>query len=631
MKKLIIASLAVAMLFSLVTGAYSAVITTKEPTAGTTVYVAGNPDLYPLEYYDTKDEEYKGIVPGILRGISDSSGFDFSYVSGGKENEQERLAKNKQVEMVSVHEKGSVKELVSEIDLVTCRVNGEETEICVGFTDIASPELIAAVSEGIKGLTANDVLEISANSADRTMEDDFSLLFLIPAAVFAVIAAALAATLIVKKRRQKAAQRGTLIDPLTGIGNRLHFEEWFSTFITPVSTPLYYIAYIAIDVNRVAHYADESASSEIQVFAASELAAASKETDFCARISDGVFAFGYLAPNEEEAEKSIGELVSKLNSFAVDVMSGQHISFHAGVYNLETPNTPCEKALFNARHAYFHSVKNELDYAFADERLLNLNKYVETLQKKLWNALNEREFSLYLQYIFDGRGKTAVGAESLSRWLNPEEGIIYPKDYISLLEEAEMIDKLDFYILECCCVMLEKWSKTKKKNLWISCNMTRITLSDPKFIENFKEIVKKHKFNHSSLVLEFTEDSLEVANSPIVESINTCKKMGFRIALDDFGNGYSAVRDLAEYPIDIIKIDRRLVDGAKTDKGKVLLNSLIDLSHRLGIEALCEGVESEEELRICRDAGCDYIQGFLLAKTVPAEETSTDRNIRFSK
>ena len=605
------------------------VVTTAEPTNGSTVYIAGNPDMFPIEYYDDKTDEYRGILPEMYRSISEKSGYDFSYVSAGEKNEQSRLAVNEQVEIVSAHEKGSVEGAADEVDLTVVDKDGEEVTVSIGFTKIASDELRAAIAKGVEGFTASDILSYSAASAERSANVDFPVYLVVIAAAAVLVMILLIILLIVGRKKNKQEKENHLIDPLTGIGNEEHFERWYNSFISPDSSVLYYIAYIGIDVNRILQYSDVGTAEEIQVFAAAELSSAARETDFCARLSDGVFALAYQAPTDELAREKIDELMEKLNGFTSDVMVKYHIRFYAGVFHLDSPNIPCEKALFTARHGYFHSVENELDYTFTDLRLLNRANYVRSLQKKLWKAINEKEFKLYLQYIFDSKGRKVCGAESLSRWESPEDGTIYPKDYIKLLEDAEMIDQLDLYILECCCEHLSRWHETEKKNVWISCNMTRITLSDPAFMERFKAITGKYTFDPAQLVLEITEDAFSGSNKQVINNIRACKEMGYRIALDDFGSGYSSIRDLTDYPIDIIKIDRQLIVKTKKERGATLLDGLVKLSHFLGIEALCEGVETNEQMEKAMEAECDYVQGFLLSRTNPADEASVDRGLSF--
>lgn len=611
------------------TGAEAAVYTVEEPTKKEAIYIAGDPDMYPVEYYDVYEKEYKGILPELYKQISEDSGVDFAYINAGTVNEQYRLAKNKQVEIVSAHSKGDVDDLAKEVHILTFNNGDRKIDLCVGFTAIAPDDVVSSVTSALNSASAEELLRLSVETSIADSPDEFPLWLLFVCIGLLLICVILVIWIIKRHKKEKRAKENRMIDTLTGIGNSQYFEHWYGSYISPVSYTLYYIAFIGIDIQRVLQYASVAVSEEIQTFAASELSSAAADTDFCARISDGRFALAFEAPDEERAREFMDELITKLNGFNNNVMSKYHITFQAGVYHLEKPNTPCEKALFNARHGFYHARENNLSCVFSDAKLIKREEYVLSLKTRLREALDKKEFRLYVQYIFDGTGQKACGAEALSRWDNPSEGMVSPGEFIKILEISEMIDELDFYILDECCRELEKWRDTPKKNIWLSCNMSRITLSNDSYMERFKYIVGKYDFNINQLVIEITEDALADDKSMVVENITACRELGCRISLDDFGSGYSSLKDLNDYPIDIIKIDKQLVEESITEQGKRLLSGIINLSHYLGIEALCEGIETKEELAVSTEAECDYIQGYLLSRTTPVDEPSVERNISF--
>lgn len=604
------------------------VCTVEGSTNGNTIYIAGHPDMYPIEYYDERDKEYKGLLPELYKELSAESGIDFSYVNAGSVNEQRRLAENKQVEIVSAHNRGDVKHLTDEIRILTFSKDGGKIDLCIGFTPIAPPDLVNTVTAYFRSVSSEQLLRTAVETAATDSPDRFPYLLVIVIAVLAALCLVFV-LYIVLRRKKKKEENSRLTDALTGIGNGAFFARRYGSVITPVSYALYYIAYIGIDVQRILQYAEPSVSEEIQVYAASELSSAAGETDFCARISDGRFALAFTASSQDQAEEAILRLLSGLNAFKNEDMAKYHIRFQAGVFHPDAPDIPCEKALINAGHGFDQARTTGEPYVFADDQLLKHAAYVQSLRKKLRDALEKKEFRLYVQYIFDSNDKAVCGAEALSRWDSPEKGLIGPSAYISMLEASEMIDELDYYIFEECCRTLSEWKQTKKKNLWLSCNITRITLSEKGFEQRIGAIIDKYDFDIGKLVIEITEDSLDESHQQTIDNISFCKNMGCRIALDDFGCGYSSIKDLNDYPIDILKIDRALLSATKTEKGKQLMQSIVKLSHFIGIKALCEGVETENDLAVATEVGCDYLQGFLLARTNPANEQSAERNLSF--
>ena len=236
------------------------------------------------------------------------------------------------------------------------------------------------------------------------------------------------------------------------------------------------------------------------------------------------------------------------------------------------------------------------------------------------NGIENDEFKMHLQFIVDNKTKKIVSAEALSRWNNPQKGIIGPGNYIGNMETAGLISKHDFHMFALACRQLEKWSYTEYKDISISCNFTRITLSEEDCIDKLKEISERYKFDKSSLAIEITEDAIEKDRETAKRNVKLCKELGFKVYLDDMGNGYTSLSNLCDYPIDVVKIDRDILLKADTKRGKDLFWGIIALAHSLNMSIICEGVETEEQNTLVSQSGCDYIQGWYYAKALPLEE-----------
>ena len=245
---------------------------------------------------------------------------------------------------------------------------------------------------------------------------------------------------------------------------------------------------------------------------------------------------------------------------------------------------------------------------------------METTENIL-NGLKNNEFKMYLQFIVDNKTKKIVQAEALSRWESPEKGIIYPGGYIGQMEESGLISMHDYYMFELVCRQLEKWSNTVYKDISISCNFTRITLSEEDCIDKLKEIADKYTFERSKLAIEISEDAIEKDRETAQKNVMLCKEqLGFRIYLDDLGSGYTSLSNLCDYPIDVVKIDRGILLKTDTPKGKALFGGIVFLAHKLDMAGICEGVETEEQNTLVSQSDCDYIQGWYYAKAMPVDE-----------
>ena len=580
------------------------------------VYVAGNPNLFPFEYYDTQSDCYCGILPELYKELSLSTGLEFVYIHPGIINQQNRLAKNGQVDLVSAYVRGEIDSAEQELILLQY---DENTEICVAFTVITPDWVEDLIRSSLKNLSAQQILELSLRVPEPQPEQRLYLWAAIIGLFLILMIAVLASVLIRQEMLRKKKDRSHFIDPLTGIGNTAYFEKNFSHCITQHSYALYYLSYISLDVQKVEQYLGDLKAEEIQRYAADVLSHTAADRDFAARIGNGVFLLTFQAPSVDAAEARINEILKQLNQYEGTFLQEHRIPFHAGIFQIDTAAITAETAVFNARQGYNAAVHNQLCYVFTDKALLNREKSKIELRQNLLNALENHEFQLYMQMIVD-RDERIIGAEALSRWQNREKGLLYPGVFIEPLQSANLIDKLDFYILEEVCKQLEEWSLTDKAHLWISCNITRMTVSRSDFTERFQAVLEQYRFSRDRLIVELTEDSLMDNTTIAYSNTLACKKIGCQVALDDLGSGYSSLQDLCDYPIDMIKIDRHILLKSTTPRGNVLLQGLTNLGHDLGMKVLCEGVESEAEKQRVLDVGCDYMQGFYYSRVLPRDE-----------
>ena len=244
-----------------------------------------------------------------------------------------------------------------------------------------------------------------------------------------------------------------------------------------------------------------------------------------------------------------------------------------------------------------------------------MNRHAE--RKRYLDAIRRREFTAYIQKIVNAEN-FQVGGEVLSRWNNPEKGIVGPGEFISQMIKTDTIVELDYYMFEEACKQQEEWASFGK-SMFLTCNFTRITIGESDFSERIFSIAKKYNFNRSRIVIEITEDCVETNSSVAFANIANVKRFGFTIALDDFGSGSTSFDDFSNYPVDIVKIDRQMLLDAEEEDGRKTLHNLISIASRMGMKVLCEGVEVKEQAEMLKSFGCDYLQGFYFGRPEPKE------------
>ena len=284
----------------------------------------------------------------------------------------------------------------------------------------------------------------------------------------------------------------------------------------------------------------------------------------------------------------------------------------------------CVQSIFVAALLlYIKRIKNNTAHICDDPNYDDIQAEEKKNTERLLKGIVNNEFKMYLQFIVDSNTREIVSAEALSRWDNPDKGIVGPVNYIEDMECAGLISKHDFYMFERACHQLERWNNTEYKDILISCNFTRITLSEEDCIEKLKMISKNYDFDKSKLAIEITEDAIEKDMETAKRNVKLCKELGFKVYLDDLGSGYTSLSNLCDYPIDIVKIDRDILLKTDNKRGKDLFSGIVALAHSLNMSVICEGVETEEQNALMRESGCDYIQGWYYSKAMPIDECET--------
>lgn len=254
---------------------------------------------------------------------------------------------------------------------------------------------------------------------------------------------------------------------------------------------------------------------------------------------------------------------------------------------------------------------------------MNIDDNSRELLEAIAMGLRNDEFKMYLQFIVDNKTKKIVSAEALSRWETADHVLIFPGKYIGAMEESGMVTTLDYLMFEKACKKLHEWAGTEFDGISISCNFTRITLSEVDFVDKVKEIASRYPFEHHKLTIEITEDSMETNLDIARNNLFAAKAFGFTVALDDIGSGYTSLRNLCEYTIDLVKLDRGMLLLTDTERGKKLFHGIISLVHSLDLKLVCEGVETEEQNKLVSESDCDFIQGWYYSKGL-SEEMAED-------
>lgn len=298
-----------------------------------------------------------------------------------------------------------------------------------------------------------------------------------------------------------------------------------------------------------------------------------------------------------------------------------HLHIQMGVY-LITDSTKDISVMCDYARIAIGLIKTDYQkfVSYYDETLSNELQNEKKLLSNFDEAMDTNQFQMYLQPQISADGRL-LGAEALVRWLHPEKGLIPPFNFIPLFEQTGYIHRLDQYIWELACKKLREWKDNGREDLHISVN---ISVKDFYYIdlyETFTRLVKKYGIHPKNLKLEITESILMTDTHNQLKLLDRLREYGFDIEIDDFGSGYSSLNTLKDANVDVLKLDMGFLRKTEyPERGRIIMNSIIEMSKGLGLSVITEGVELKEHVEFLTAAGCDIFQGYYFDKPIPVAD-----------
>ncbi|HEY9735527.1 MAG TPA: EAL domain-containing protein [Trichocoleus sp.] len=259
-------------------------------------------------------------------------------------------------------------------------------------------------------------------------------------------------------------------------------------------------------------------------------------------------------------------------------------------------------------------------YAVFDPAMQTLVTTRLQLEGDLRRALEAEEFELYYQPIVSLTTGALHGFEALLRWHHPQRGQVSPKEFIPVAEEAGLISPLGWWVINQACNQLHRWqTQPQLASVVVNVNLSAIQLKQADLIEQLQRILETTQISQDQLKLEITESCILETFTLEAQRLKQLKNLGIRLCIDDFGTGYSSLSRLHEFSIDTLKIDRSFVERLSSGSNETV-QMIVSLAHSMGVDVVAEGIETQTELEALQALGCEFGQGYLFARPMPAEE-----------
>ena len=431
------------------------------------------------------------------------------------------------------------------------------------------------------------------------------------------------------RKSRRDFKHAALHDSLTGLANRKQLGDLLRVLIEQYrEEPKQSFHVLFLDIQRFKNINDSlghTIGDKVLMIAAKRFVRMVAQTDVVARLGGDEFAIILrnlsTVGKAQKVARRIAQSIAQPFS-----LSGNRISVgvNIGIAPCDAEYSTPEEILRDADIAmHFAKEKNSGVAVFTKELR---ERFMERagLERDLRHAIERGELAMHYQPIVSLEDGNLIGFEALLRWYHSEIGLIPPNKFISIAEESGQIQPITVWILQETCKQLEQWRSISSawRDLIVSVNISGKHLSTGELIDDVELALEVSHLPASSLKLEVTESTAMENAEHTINILNGLKRIGVKLSIDDFGTGYSSLSYLHRLPFDTLKIDRSFVNrvGDNGENSEVL-QTIISLAKNLKMRVVAEGIETESQLNVLRNLGCDFGQGYLLAKPQSRENT----------
>ena len=431
-----------------------------------------------------------------------------------------------------------------------------------------------------------------------------------------------------EKAAEEALAHAYLYDSLTGLPNRTLFTYRLAYALARDKGSPGSVALLVLDLDRFKSINDalgHEVGDEVLVAVSRRLVAANGTAEVVARLGGDEFLVLFDGPRAEADAEAFSERVLAALSVPIDAGDGEvFITASIGIASTSDRVSEATPLLSNADAAMYQAKTRGGGSVevFGEAMRVRVLDRMNT-EHSLHRALERRELRLFYQPVVEIKNSRAVGVEALLRWDHPDHGLVTPNRFIPVAEESGLIIPIGAWVLSEACQQLRRWQVKRYGGLQgaVEVNLSARQVDDPQIVATVEHILHETGLAPSDLTLEITESALMNDAASALGVLRALKDLGVTLAIDDFGTGYSSLSYLQRFPLDILKIDKTFVDElGMAPEGSEIIAAVINLAHALGLQVVAEGVESELQLEELERLDCDFAQGYLFSRPVPAHE-----------
>ncbi len=426
-------------------------------------------------------------------------------------------------------------------------------------------------------------------------------------------------------KSKNALEHAAFHDFLTDLPNRAYIIERLSLLIEIGIEISHKYFVLFIDLNRFKNINDSlghTVGDRLLKLVGKRLIRLLRDEDTVARLGGDEFAIilNDLSSIEEAAEIA-GKIYERLSQPYLVLGNKIFCDLNVGIAPFDAEHKSPEDILRDADIAMHYAKEKDCGVAVFNKELRErfLNKI--QLEADLRFAVERGQFAMHYQPLVCLKGGELTGFEALLRWQHPQRGFVSPSEFIPIAEDSGLIVGITQWILRQTCAQLAEWQKFSHcEKLIMSVNISGKHFMTGSLVKDVSEALDASKLSPYSLKLEITEGTAMDNAEQTIEILEKLKKIGIQLSMDDFGTGYSSLSYLHRLPFDYLKIDRSFVyNVGKNGENSEILQTIMSLAKNLKMRVIAEGIETESQLLLLQNLGCDYGQGYLMSKPLTRE------------
>ncbi|MDD4864753.1 MAG: EAL domain-containing protein [Alishewanella agri] len=416
-----------------------------------------------------------------------------------------------------------------------------------------------------------------------------------------------------------------MFDLLTGLANRNMLQYHLKKQIAALSDEGSWLGLLFLDLDqfkRVNDIRGHEQGDQLLIEAARRLRAALQKTDLICRFGGDEFVVVTEVSAPAELEALALRLIEVFRQPMRLEQEEYQLNVSIGISCTRNPALKTDDLVRQADLAMYQAkARGGSALHFYSQQMFDAFQNRLALEADLKQALLQGQFDLHLQPQIRFSDRRLTGLEALLRWQSPSRGMVPPDEFISVLEYAQLMIPVGYWVIEQSCQILANLQQQGFADLRLAINLSTAQLNDPELPAFLDKMLKLYPQAAGSLEFELTESLLATNIPDTIASMQQLKARGFRLAIDDFGTGYSSLSYLRQMPVDIIKIDKSFVFGMLDNQADFdIITSTIAMVRKLGLEVVAEGVETQAQAKTLQQHACDIGQGYLFSRPIPSNE-----------